>query len=109
MDSELRYREHIASAATRGLNAALALKRLKMLSPATARQLFGATVAPAMDYASTVWMHAGKGSTKAMERAQRIGTQAIVGSFQTVALAIAEAEVYIRLIYQRYQERATKL
>ena len=54
MDSELRYRKHIANAATRGLNAALALRRLKMLSPSTARQLFGATVALAMDYASNV-------------------------------------------------------
>jgi hypothetical protein len=29
-----------------------------MLSPKVARQLFVATVAPAMDYASNVWMHA---------------------------------------------------
>jgi hypothetical protein len=43
MNSELRYQKHIAYAATQGLNAGLALKRLKMLSPLTARQLFGAT------------------------------------------------------------------
>ena len=69
MDSELRYQEHIAYTATNKLNAALALRRLKMLSPPTARQLFGATVAPAMDYASCIWMHAGKGSVKAIEQA----------------------------------------
>jgi hypothetical protein len=109
MDSELRYREHIVYAATNSLNAALVLRRLKMLSPQTARQLFGATVAPAMDYALSVWMHAGKGSIKAMERAQRIGAQAIVGSFQTVALVIAEAEAHIQPIHQRHQERAAKL
>jgi hypothetical protein len=62
-----------------------------------------------MDYASNIWMHAGKGSTKAMERAQRIGVQAIIGTFRTVALAIAEAEAHIRPIHQRHQERATKL
>jgi hypothetical protein len=54
MDSELRYEEHMATAATRGLRAAMCLRRLKMLTPRTARQLFVATVAPTMDYASTV-------------------------------------------------------
>ena len=62
MDSALRYRNHIARTATKGLNAALALKRLKMLSPASARQLFNATVAPVIDYASNVWMHEAKES-----------------------------------------------
>jgi hypothetical protein len=52
MDSGLRYKKHIARTATKGLCAALALKRLRMLSPSTARQLFNATVAPVMDYAS---------------------------------------------------------
>jgi hypothetical protein len=101
MDLELRYRKHIAKAATKGLNAALALRRLKMLSPPTAQQLFGATVAPVMDYTSSAWMHTGKGSIKAMERVQRIGAQAIIGSFRTVALAIAEAEACIQPIHQR--------
>ena len=69
MDSELRYCKHIANTVTKGLNAALALRRLKMLSLSTARQLFSATVALAMDYALNVWMHTGKGSIKAMEQA----------------------------------------
>lgn len=46
MDPELRYKEHIANTPTKGLNAAMALKRLQMTSPSTARQLFGAAVAP---------------------------------------------------------------
>jgi hypothetical protein len=50
IDLELQYQEHIANVVTKGLKAALALKRLKMLSPSTARQLFGATVALVMDY-----------------------------------------------------------
>ena len=69
MDSELRYQEHIAKAATKGLNTALALKRLKVLLLSIARQLFGATVALAIDYALNVWMHAGKESIKAIEQA----------------------------------------
>jgi hypothetical protein len=103
MDAELRYHKHLAAAATSGLTAALALKRLKNLSPRVARQLFDSTVVPAMDYASSVWMHAGKGLVKrTMERAQRTGAQAIIGSFQTVSLAIAEAEAYVRPIRQRH-------
>jgi hypothetical protein len=58
MDSGLWYRTHVARTATKGLSAALALKRLRMLSPAPTGQLFIATVAPVLDYALNVWMHA---------------------------------------------------
>ncbi|RKK14010.1 hypothetical protein BFJ67_g17996, partial [Fusarium oxysporum f. sp. cepae] len=54
MDAGLRFKKHMAEAATRGLTAAICLRRLRMLSPRTARQLFTATVAPAIDYASVV-------------------------------------------------------
>jgi hypothetical protein len=88
----------------------MALKRLKMLSPSAARQLFGAMVAPVIDYASNVWMHACKGpEVPAMNRAQREGAQSVIGAFRTVAVAIAEAEAHIRPIRQRHSERATKL
>ena len=110
MDTQLQYRSHIARTATKGLKAALALKRLKMLSPSTARQLFNAIVALVMDYASSVWMHVAKESAMTtLNRAQRVGAQAITGAFQTVAVAIAEAEAYIQLVNQRQNERATKL
>ena len=52
MDAKLRYKEHMARAAAKGLSAAMCLRRLKMLSPQTARQLVTVTVA------STVWAHA---------------------------------------------------
>lgn len=54
IDTKLRFKEHIDSAATKGLSAAICLMRLKMLSPCTARQLLVATIALAMDYASVV-------------------------------------------------------
>jgi hypothetical protein len=60
MDSGLQYKKHIARTATKGLCEALALKRLRMLSPSTAQQLFNATVAPVIDYALNAWMHAAK-------------------------------------------------
>jgi hypothetical protein len=100
----------VAKAATRGLTAAMALKRLRMVSPSTARQLFGATVAPVVDYASNIWMHAcGVSAIATINRVQRIGAQAITGTFRTVATAIGEAEASIRSVRERHSERATKL
>ena len=107
MDAELRYRKHIAKTATKGLAAAMALKRLRMTSPSTARQLFAATVAPVMDYASNIWKHARTSTaTASLNRAQRVGAQAITGVFRTVATAVAEAEACIRTIEERHQQRA---
>ncbi|KAJ5155682.1 hypothetical protein N7492_008485 [Penicillium capsulatum] len=54
MDTRLKYKEHIARAASKGLEAAMELRRLRGLSLATARQLFASTVAPVVDYASNV-------------------------------------------------------
>jgi hypothetical protein len=54
MDSQLRYKQHVSNATSKGLLAAMALKRLRLVSPSTARQLFRATVAPVVDYASNV-------------------------------------------------------
>ncbi|KAI3113532.1 hypothetical protein CBS147330_9866 [Penicillium roqueforti] len=75
MDMRLKYKEHIARVASKGLEAAMELRRLRGLSPAIARQLFTSTVAPAVDYASNVWMHA--------------------WTFLTVATSVAEAEAHI--------------
>jgi ribonuclease HI len=110
MDCELRYKQHIARTAAKGLAAALALRRLKMLSPQTARQLFVATVAPVMDYAAGVWMHAcGERALSWLNRAQKIGALAITGAFRTVAVAVAEAEASIYPIRERHAQAAARL
>jgi hypothetical protein len=110
MDSGLRYVQHIGKATTKGLLAAMELKRLRLASPSTARQLFGATVAPVVDHASNVWMHAcGYKGMALMNRIQRVGAQAITGAFRTVATAVAEAEANIHTAGERHAERATKL
>ncbi|KAJ5100792.1 hypothetical protein N7456_006844 [Penicillium angulare] len=110
MDTRLKYKEHIARAASKGLEAAMELRRLRGLSTATARQLFTSTVAPVVDYASNVWMHACK--DKAMgpiNRVQRVGAQAIVGTFLTVATSVAEAEAHIATAQRRFWKRAVKI
>ncbi len=110
MDAKLKYKEHIARAASKGLNAAMALRRLRGVSPSTARQLFTSTVAPVVDYASNVWMHAFKDKLVGpINRVQRIGAQAIVGTFLTVATSVAEAEAHIASAQDRFWRRAVKL
>jgi Reverse transcriptase (RNA-dependent DNA polymerase) len=110
IDSKLRYKQHIASAATKGLLAAMALKRLQIVSPLTARQLFESTVAPVVDYASNIWMYTyGTAGMASLNRVQRVGAQAIIGSFRTVAVAVAETEASIRTVRERHADRATKL
>lgn len=110
LDSRLKYREHIARAASKGLNAAMELKRLKGLSAATSRQLFTATVAPVVDYASNVWMHAcRKKLAGPVNRIQKAGAQAIVGTFFSAATSVVEAEAHIPSVHERHWRRAIKL
>lgn len=109
MDKALRFKEHHARAAAKGLVAAMYLKRLKTASPRTARQLFVATVAPTMDYASNVWSHAcGAKEESWIDRAQRIGAQAVTGGFRTVAMAVAEAEAGLQPFRERHAQAATR-
>jgi hypothetical protein len=105
MDTQLRYKKHILRAANRGLQAALSLKRLGMLSPRVARQLFHSAVIPVVDYANTVWMHAGQRHLGPLNRIQRIGGQAVTGAFSTVATAVVEAEASIQSINTRNKEK----
>ncbi|KJK73321.1 hypothetical protein H634G_11532, partial [Metarhizium anisopliae BRIP 53293] len=110
MDTNLRYKEHMTRAAAKGLTAALCLRRLKILSPRTARQLFVSTVAPVVDYASSVWMHAcGAQELAWLNRVQMVGAQAITGAFSKVATAVAEAEASIQTVQERHTQAATRL
>ena len=103
INARLKYHKHIARAAAKGLETALELRRLRGLSPIVARQLFTATVAPTVDYASNVWMHVYKDKLiRPINRVQRICAQAIVGTFRTVATWVAEAEAHIPSAHERF-------
>jgi hypothetical protein len=85
----------------------MALKRLGGLSPSVTRKLFHATVAPVVDYASTVWTHARRASAeRVLKRVQRIGGQAVVGCFKTVGTVVAEAEANLPTIGERRSRKA---
>lgn len=93
MDSKLKYGQHIARAACKCLEAAMQLKRLHGLSAAAARQLFTGSVALTIGYALNVWICACKDKLIGpVNRILRTGTQAIVGTFLTVATSVADAE-----------------
>ena len=106
LDSKLTYKSHIARAAKKGTAAALALKRLRNLRPETARQLYTSTVVPRMDYASMIWgPNATRSALSGLDRAQRIGAQAVVGAFKTVSLVIAESEAGLEGTLTRLRKR----
>jgi hypothetical protein len=74
LDPGLRFREHAARIAKRGVNAALALKRIKGTSSKTTRQLYQATVRPIIEYASPIWStRLSATMTRMLNQAQRIG------------------------------------
>jgi hypothetical protein len=58
MDSELRYKQQVARAATKGLMAVIALRRLQGLPLAIVRRLFEVSIIPVIDYASSIWIYA---------------------------------------------------
>ncbi|KUL82055.1 hypothetical protein ZTR_10680 [Talaromyces verruculosus] len=97
----MHFREHVAAAAKKGFRAALGLKRLRGLTPDTARQLFMAMVTPTVDYAASVWCSFTKHGTvapwiiRSFNPIQRSATQAIIGVYRYAALAIAESEASI--------------
>jgi len=73
----------------------MAPRRLRFLSPATARQLFIATAAPFVDYAANFWTHTCRGPfARAVDRYRMLvhTAQALTGAFRTVATAVVEAE-----------------
>ena len=73
-------------------------------------QLFTSTVALVVDYTSNVWMHTFKDKLVGpVNRVQRIGAQAIVGTFLTVAMSVAEAEAHIASAQDRFWRQAVKL
>lgn len=102
MDSKLRFRSHVAKAAARAQEAALAVKRLKGLRPKAIRQMVTAVVWPVADYASPVWYPRSTDSlVKRLYAMQRTSVQAFICSFRTVALPIAEAEAGVKQLCQR--------
>ncbi|KAM4063309.1 endonuclease-reverse transcriptase domain-containing protein [Hirsutella rhossiliensis] len=84
--NDVKPKSNVKLAAAKGLAAAMCLKRLKMASPRMARQLFVATVVPAMDYASN----------------------AVIGGFRTVATAVADAEAGVQSFRERHAQAAAK-
>jgi len=123
LDQGLRFKEHLAEKAEKALKAALALKRLQGLNPSTMRQLYTATVAPVidyaspvmdyaspvMDYASPVWYLAVSNKTlSVLHRAQRVAAQAIVGGFRTLGLDVAVLEAGIPSLQQRLHEQTLR-
>ncbi len=112
LDQKLNYKAHIARASQKRVDAALALKRLKNLRPETARRLFQAKVVPVVDYASPIWSPSlSTAIINKLNLPQRVGGQAIIGAFSTVAMIVAESETGLEssIIRHHNQELQTWL
>ncbi|KAJ6136898.1 hypothetical protein N7497_012150 [Penicillium chrysogenum] len=88
MDTRLKYKEHIARAASKGLEAAMELRRLRGL----AQHQRGS-------YSPRRWR-------RSWTTPPIVGAQAIVGTFLTVATSVAEAEAHIATAQPRFWRRA---
>jgi hypothetical protein len=74
------------------------------------RKLFNVTVAPVVDYASSVWMHARRASAeRVLMRVQKISRQVVVGCFRTVGTAVAELEANLPTIAERHTRKALRM
>nr|CEG03946.1 unnamed protein product [Fusarium acuminatum CS5907] len=63
-----------------------------------------------MDYASNVCSYRrGVRETKWLNKAQKVGAQAITGAFKTVSVAVAEAEAGITPVGERHSQAGTRL
>jgi hypothetical protein len=78
------------------------------LLAATARQLFNATVARVVDYASTVWAHASAAAPRAFNTIQKMGAKTVTGSFRTVARKVVEAEASLYSVKERHVVKAVR-
>jgi ribonuclease HI len=109
LDQKLSFRSHAARAAKRGEKAALALRRLRGLKPAAARQLFLATITPVTDYGAPVWVPCSSPHVQSrINRAMKIGAVAVTGMFKSAALAAATVEAGLETPQDRLQEQIRK-
>ena len=110
IDTKLQYKQYIAKAATKGLEAVMNLKQFRGLCPSMARHLFTAIVVPVMDYVFNIWVYGCVDRTmKAINRVQNLGAQVIVGTFCRVATTVAEAKASILPAQEQFSQKATKL
>jgi hypothetical protein len=73
------------------------------------RQLYTATVASVINFASPVWSLAVPRQTQSvLNRPQRVAAQAIVGGFRTLGLDVAVLEAGIPSLQQRLHEQTLR-
>ena len=111
LDSGLTFKEYVARAAKRGWQPVKALPRLRGIRPATARQIYTATVASRIDYAAAVWYsrYLGRGMPQWMRQlltpVDRFAAKVIINCFRTGSGEVACAEAGIHTTPLRLTRR----
>lgn len=112
LDSKLQMTAHIDKIVTAATKKCLALGRLRGLRPRQMRQLHRTVVDTTVDYAASTWYARGRlgvtGHISRLERIQRMGAQAIIGAFRTVASGVLQDEAGLEAVETRLARKTAK-
>lgn len=98
LDQKLNYKAHITQASQKGVNSALALKRLRNLCPKTVQRIVQAKVTLFIDYASPIWsLNLSIAPVNKLNIFQKIRGQAIIGVFLIVTSIVIKSEAILKM------------
>lgn len=112
LDKRLTMYQHVSKVANKATYACIALRGIKGVRPAQARQLYRSCVLPIIDYAASTWYGPGKGGItkliKMLEKTQRLGARGILRAWKTVSLPVLEAEAHLEDTETRLDKKVAK-
>lgn len=112
LDKKLTMHPHVTNVAKKATYACIALRSIKGVRPAQARQLYRSCVLPILDYAASTWYGPGKTGTtkliKTLEKTQRLGARGILRAWKAVSLPVFEAEAHLEDTRTRLDKKVVK-
>ena len=96
LDKRLTMHQHVTKVANKATYACIALRSIKGVRPAQARQLYRSCVLPIVDYAASTWYGPGKQGTtklvKTLEKTQRLGARGILRAWKETRVRVQEPQ-----------------
>jgi ribonuclease HI len=112
LDKRLTMHQHVTKVANEATYACIALRSIKGVRPAQARQLYRSCVLPIVDYAAFTWYGPGKPGTtkliKTLEKTQRLGARGILRAWKAVSLPALKAEAHLEDTRTRLDKKVAK-
>ena len=105
LDAKLHMKAHIDKVVQTATKKCLAMRRLRGVRPKQMRQLYKTVVATTTDYAASTWFARGRRGVHyhiaRLNRIQRMGAQAVIGTFRTVSGAVLQDEAGLEAVEAR--------